>query len=494
MAKRLYLSWSGACALLAFAALTAVSTAARAESPAIASARTAYAELLRQRQGLESQIGVLGGQTDKKGRVPRENRNRIDVLRGQIEALQSRIDDAKAALDDALEAEESAQKRAEKTAKKIDGARREIGILAGQIDELKGSPYDDPIQAKRKRIRKLEGRIEGWKKKYKGLVGEDYAGANGAKASPPAPAEPGKDAAIEPPAPTIPKDLKPVEAKRLSAPSSKTIAPLGDTLAMRLKPECWTNSEQPLEEVLALALDTGRDDIQDGEVQSAAEQVAALIDKMKAAGYERIGKIESVASTSTIPGRTTSNEALQKKRAEAGRNRFNSLLVLAKKFDPMSPNYASSDAQNIPIEQGDAWKAEDAKTLKGKPVSDADLDRRIEELKKYAEAAKGAAGAARYATPITDRETLKRLCKDQYALKYAPFQYVKVLVYGSKFEPGKCGGKAAVQEPKAVVDETALKPADEPAPIGAGDGGKPGANTAGSTEPAPQPPSPPAKP
>lgn len=260
---------------------------------------------------------------------------------------------------------------------------------------------------------------------------------------------------------------QPFVIPKVDIPKVKNIDPF-EANKKRAYDACWEESDVPVEIIPAI-FDAGKSTLTESQARKVEADVQAAWKQMKAAGFGRISRIVAVPSSSQIPSLKKKNEELAEERAREGIRAFRGAFRLGALTDPFSPSYQDGVTTDIPRLQGPAWEGNASRALRGKPVTEADLQRVAEELAQDPN------------VPVRTVEDLRACCaKDQYTLRFYPYQYVKLQIYPAIFKDGPAC-QAAYEADRKPADQTKAKDVPDPgATVPSGDTGTP--NTSGELD------------
>ncbi len=198
-------------------------------------------------------------------------------------------------------------------------------------------------------------------------------------------------------------------------------------------PNCWVATPDPIAELIPnVVFETGKSDITDAQVDEFMEQLGILKTKMKAAGHEKIGRIEAISSASFIPRRKPGgNEALAADRGTSINSTFRAGLNQDASLNELiAPNFSTGLDESVEKEQGPKWDPADKVSKKGKAPTEEQIRAKAEELMKDPNAP-----FSKSNIDVAVSELKKCCSKDQFDLKYRPHQYAKIKIYGSVYAP-----------------------------------------------------------
>jgi hypothetical protein len=187
------------------------------------------------------------------------------------------------------------------------------------------------------------------------------------------------------------------------------------------------------------------------------------------AGYDKIGKLDATGHASKIggSGANSPNAKLAFARADEADTALLGFLSLPSNDEkPVGSivNLASNQTPAVPVGQGPKGTSKDYQMLEGRKVTSKDIEAKAKEILHACET-----GAGKNPVCVPDpkepdllKSATKKLTEccsaNQATLKYQPFQYTEIKVYGVKFKPDL---PACTQIAKGVSDATVTKPVDE---------------------------------
>jgi len=338
----------------------------------------------------------------------------------------------------------------------------------GTMDKYKLAAAYSKIMQKNSEIKALEVKIQHRAKEYKRITGEYHPSVD-PKSGRYDPAS-RKPTQLEPATNTDKVTVAP------NGPGKDGKKPIDPNLAKN--PNCWVATPDPIAELIPnVVFETGSSDITDAQADEFMEQLNLLQTKMKAAGHEKIGRIEAISSASFIPRRKAGgNEQLASDRGTSINSTFRSgLNQEASLNELLAPNFTSGLDESVEKEQGPKWDPNDKVTKKGKKPTEEQIRAKAEELMEDPNAP--------FSKSNVDSAVaeLKKCCsKDQFDLKYRPHQYAKIRIFGSVYAPENPECIRTAGNAPSVSDST-IRPNDtSPVIVGPANGSPNGpANTSG---------------
>jgi len=185
-------------------------------------------------------------------------------------------------------------------------------------------------------------------------------------------------------------------------------------------------------------------------------------------GYAKIGKLEATGYASRVRGKTRTSEKLAEARAKRANTELTGFLALpSDESQPVGSlsNLNLTATPASPAEIGPAWEPADYQTLNRRVLTDRNRDRLLTNYaqamqKRYDDAIK--AHKTPDPTPVlvpgdleATKAKLAACCgATEATLKYQPYQFTEVKVYGVKFKPDL---EACVKKSEEVANQTASK-------------------------------------
>jgi hypothetical protein len=312
------------------------------------------------------------------------------------------------------------------------------------------------IMQKNSEIKAIEVKIKNRAKEYKRLTGEYH------------PVVDPKTGRYDP------NTRKPTQLEPATSSNKVTVAPNGPgqdgkkpidpTLAKN--PNCWVATPDPIAELIPnVVFETGKSDITEEQANEFMEQLKLLQTKLKAAGHEKLGRIEAISSASFIPRRKAGgNEALAADRGTSINSTFRAGLNLEPSLNELiAPNFSTGLDESVEKEQGPQWDPNDKVTKKGKKPSEEQIRAKAEELMADPNAP---FSKSNIETAVSE---LKKCCsKDQFDLKYRPHQYAKIKIYGSIYAPENpecvrtAGSSPTVSDSQVRPNDSSSNPVSSP--------------------------------
>lgn len=215
--------------------------------------------------------------------------------------------------------------------------------------------------------------------------------------------------------------------------------------------ECYTKDEKPIDVQMYAHFSLGKSEVPtgstvpgDADLQSVFETNATAVQKaLVDGGYSKIWKLDSTGYASRVRGKTRTPAALSDERAKNATTSFTAFLKTPLEGEPRITETADLEKTNSTpdkIELGPNWTPDDYKVKSRRKITDKNRDALVT---KYAQAIL----ASKDPTPVkvivngkADLEATKKKlaeCCDmsEATLKYQPYQYTAIKVYGAKFTP-----------------------------------------------------------
>lgn len=207
-------------------------------------------------------------------------------------------------------------------------------------------------------------------------------------------------------------------------------------------PECWPASEKQTKTSVFAHFPIGKSELEKAGSGPEEEKLRALFDQTVMAslddvrnqGNERIAMIEAVGYASTIPMRSKSNDQLSKDRAQfAVNNFFSTAMIDADAPGLQAPGYTTWVTESSDAVGGPKWNPREYSSLKkNTAVTESDLRKAAEAVLASAEF-----------TPVKVEgdvdatiAKIKLCCSANHAtLKYQPYQFMELKIFGTKFTP-----------------------------------------------------------